>query len=94
MKILLKSIGLIFALLGVISVLIMIPAVKFRVTTDWRVILLSISYFGFFLGTVWRVIRYGDLVDRSEDRQVKNTAGRIASIVTVVGLIGVHWLKG
>jgi protein-S-isoprenylcysteine O-methyltransferase Ste14 len=92
MKMLLKSIGLVFALFGVIAILIGVPAVKFGVITDWRVILLAISYFSFFLGTVWRVIRYGDLVDRSEDRQVENTAGRIASIVTIVGLLGVHWL--
>lgn len=92
MKILLKSIGLVLALLGVIGILIGLPAIKFGVFTQWQIILLAASYFSFFLGTVWRVIRYGDLVDRSEDRQVKNPGGRIASLITVVGLVGVHWL--
>jgi protein-S-isoprenylcysteine O-methyltransferase Ste14 len=92
MKILLKSIGLVLALLGVIGILVGLPAVEFGVFTQWQIILLAASYFCFFLGTVWRVIRYGDLVDRSEDRQVKNTGGQVASLITVVGLVGVHWL--
>jgi protein-S-isoprenylcysteine O-methyltransferase Ste14 len=89
---LLKSIGLIFSLAAVITLLIMIPAWQFGVISDWRIVFLAIGYFTFFLGTVWRVIRYGNLVDRQEDLQVKETAGRAASLVTVVGLIGVHWL--
>ncbi len=80
MNIFLKSIGLILALLALISVLIFIPAVQFGIATDWRVILLAIGYFSFFLGTVWRVVRYGDLVSRDEDLQVKQTSGRIASM--------------
>ncbi len=92
MAMLLKSIGLVFALLGVIAVLIIIPAWQFGVARDWQIIFLEIGYFAFFLGTVWRVIRYGELVSRQEDLQVKETSGRIASLVTVVGLLGVHWL--
>jgi protein-S-isoprenylcysteine O-methyltransferase Ste14 len=88
----LKSVGLIFSLLAVIAVLIVLPAWQFGVAGDWRVIFLSIGYFTFFLGTVWRVIRYGELVNRQEDLQVKETAGRIASLITVVGLLGVHWV--
>jgi protein-S-isoprenylcysteine O-methyltransferase Ste14 len=41
---------------------------------------------------MWRVIRYGELADRKEDLQVKETSGRIASLITVLGLLGVHWL--
>jgi protein-S-isoprenylcysteine O-methyltransferase Ste14 len=88
----LKSTGLIFALLAVIAVLIVIPAVLFGVVEDWRVVFLSIGYFVFFFGTVWRVIRYGQLVSRQEDRQVQNNSGRIALLFTIVGLLGVHWL--
>jgi protein-S-isoprenylcysteine O-methyltransferase Ste14 len=93
MAMFLKFVGLVFALLAVISLLIAIPAVQFGVAGDWKVIFLSISYFLFFLGTVWRVIRYGKLVSRQEDRQVQTTSGRIASVVTIVGLLGVHWLS-
>ena len=92
MAMFLKSIGLVLALMAVIAVLIIVPAWKFGVVNDWRVSFLAIGYFTFFLGTVWRVIRYGKLVDRQEDLQVKETTGRAASLVTVIGLIGVHWL--
>jgi protein-S-isoprenylcysteine O-methyltransferase Ste14 len=88
----LKSVGLILTLLGVISGLILIPALLFGVAGDWRVIFLSIAYLVFFLGTVWRVVRYGQLASRQEDRQVQATSGRIASVITVIGLVGVHWL--
>jgi protein-S-isoprenylcysteine O-methyltransferase Ste14 len=87
-----KSVGLIFALLAIIAVLVVIPALQFGVLADWRVVFLAISYFIFFLGTVWRVIRYGQLASRQEDRQVQATAGRLASLITVFGLLGVHWL--
>jgi protein-S-isoprenylcysteine O-methyltransferase Ste14 len=89
---LLKSGGLIFALLAVIAVLIVVPAWQFGVVGDWKVIFLSIGYFVFFLGTVWRVVRYGELVNRQDDLQVKEASGRIASVITVIGLVGVHWL--
>jgi protein-S-isoprenylcysteine O-methyltransferase Ste14 len=92
MSMLLKSVGLVFALLAVIAVLIVIPAVQFEVAGNWRIIFLSVCYFTFFLGTVWRVIRYGQLASRQDDRQVQATSGRIASLVTVIGLLGVHWL--
>lgn len=88
----LKTTGLIFALLAVIAVLIVIPATWLGIASDWKVIFLSLSYFCFFLGTVWRVVRYGQLASREEDRQVQATSGRIASLVTVIGLLGVHWL--
>jgi protein-S-isoprenylcysteine O-methyltransferase Ste14 len=92
MTMLLKSIGLVLALMAVIAVLIIIPAWQCGVVSDWKIIFLSIGYFAFFLGTVWRVIRYGELVDRQEDLQVKETAGRVASFITVIGLLSVHWL--
>ncbi len=92
MQALLKSCGLILALLALISLLILLPAVRLGAIEDRRVILLAIGYFSFFLGTVWRVIRYGDLVERDKDLQVKQTSGRIAALVTAIGLIGVHWL--
>jgi protein-S-isoprenylcysteine O-methyltransferase Ste14 len=93
MTMFLKSVGLVFALLAVIAVLIVAPAWQFGVVEDWRVIFLAIGYFAFFLGTVWRVIRYGELASRKEDLQVKETSGRIASLITVIGLLGVHWLS-
>ena len=89
---LLKSIGLILSLAVVIALLILTPAWQFRVINDWRIVFLAVGYFTFFLGTVWRVIRYGKLVDRQEDLQVKETSGRLASLATIIGLIGVHWL--
>ena len=88
----LKAVGLIVLLLAVIAVLIVIPAVHFGVAGTWKVVFLAISYFVFFLGTVWRVVRYGQLASRQEDRQVQTTSGRVVSLITVVGLLSVHWL--
>lgn len=89
---LLKPVGLIFALLAVIALLIVIPAAIFGIVADWRIIFLSVSYFTFFLGTIWRVIRYGEFASRQEDRQVKAVSGRLATLIVVFGLLGVHWL--
>ena len=80
------------ALLALIAILIILPATLLGIISSWKVILLSISYFCFFLGTIWRVIRYGELVSRKEDRQVETKSGRIASLITVIGLIIAHWL--
>lgn len=87
-----KTIGLIFVLLAVISVLIVIPAMWLGVASNSKVIFLVISYFCFFLGTIWRVVRYGEIASREQDRQLKVTSGRIGSLVRVIGLLGVHWL--
>ena len=92
MKKFLKPVGLIFSLLALIAVLILIPAALFRLIADWRIVFLSITYFIFFLGTVYRVLQYGELASRQEDRQVKATSGRLASSIAIVGLLGVHWL--
>ena len=92
MAVFLKSVGLILALLAIIAVLIVIPAAQFGIAGNWRVVFLSISYFVFFLGTVWRVVRYGQLASLQEDRQVQASSGRAASLITVVGLPSVHWL--
>ncbi|MEM6445576.1 MAG: isoprenylcysteine carboxylmethyltransferase family protein [Cyanobacteria bacterium P01_D01_bin.123] len=90
---LLKSLGLMLALLAVISVLIVIPALLAGIATDWKVIVLAVGYFVFFLGTVWRVVQFGQLADRQDDRQVRDVSGRIASLFTIVGLVGFHWLS-
>lgn len=89
---LVKSLGLIFALGTFIVILILIPAWQFKVIGNWQVSFLSISYFVFFLGTIWRVIRYGELANRQEDRQFQAKSGRLASIITITSLIGFHWL--
>jgi protein-S-isoprenylcysteine O-methyltransferase Ste14 len=91
-QIFLKFSGLVLALFALISLLILLPALQLGVVEDCRIIFLAIGYFSFFLGTVWRVIRYGDLVERDKDLQVKQASGRIAALVTAIGLIGVHWL--
>lgn len=88
----LKPAGLTFALLALIAVLIIIPAAQLGVAGNWRVVFLSISYFVFFLGTVWRVVRYGQLASRQEDRQVQATSGHVASLITVVGLLSSYIL--
>jgi protein-S-isoprenylcysteine O-methyltransferase Ste14 len=87
-----RAMGLTVALLGSIALLIGIPAWLFGVFGIWQVIFLSVGYLFFFLGTVWRAVRYGKLANRSEDKQIKNTSGKFAYVVLPVGLLGVHWL--
>jgi protein-S-isoprenylcysteine O-methyltransferase Ste14 len=88
----LRALGFTLALMGFIAILIGIPAWLFSVFRTWQVIFLSVSYLFFFLGTVWRAVRYGKLASRSEDKQIKNTAGKFAYVVLPIGLLGVHWL--
>lgn len=88
----LRTVGFTVALLGFIAVLIVIPAWLFGVVETWQVVFLSFSYLFFFLGTVWRAVRYGKLASRSEDKQVTNTSGKFAYVILPVGLLGVHWL--
>jgi protein-S-isoprenylcysteine O-methyltransferase Ste14 len=88
----LRTVGFTAALLGFIAVLIVIPAWLFGVVETLQVVFLFFGYLFFFLGTVWRAVRYGKLASRSEDKQVTNTSGKFAYVVLPVGLLGVHWL--
>jgi protein-S-isoprenylcysteine O-methyltransferase Ste14 len=88
----LRALGFTLVLIGFIAVLIGIPAWLFGVFRTWQVISLSVGYLFFFLGTVWRAVRYGKLASRSEDKQITNTSGKFAYIILPVGLLGVHWL--
>lgn len=88
----LKVVQLTLGLVGSIALLIMMPAILFGVITQWQIIFLSLAYLCFFLSTVWRVIRHGDLSPKREDQQVQRTSGRLASLVLLVGLLSVHWL--
>lgn len=92
MAVFLITARLILALLTVIAVLIVIPAIGLGIASCWQVIFLSLGYFCFFLGTVWQVVRYGQLASKKEDRQVQATSGRIVSVITIIGLLAVHWL--
>ncbi|MGK7873948.1 MAG: isoprenylcysteine carboxylmethyltransferase family protein [Xenococcaceae cyanobacterium] len=87
-----KAIGLSFALVGLVAILIVLPAVVFNVFKQWQVPFLALSYFCFFLATVWRTLKYGELVQRSEDEQLKHLSGILALLVLIIGLLGVHWL--
>lgn len=88
----LRAFGIVLLLLGLLALLIGIPAIVFSVIDTWQIIVLYASYFGFFLSTVWRNLRYGNFANRSEDRQVRGIIGRLAMLVQIVGLLGVHWL--
>lgn len=88
----LRGLRLIAALTGFITLLILLPAILFGAIARWQVILLALAYFGFFQGTVWRVVRHGAIGDRSEDEQLKRPSGRLAVIVQLVGIVAVHWL--
>ena len=87
-----KATGLILTLVSLISILIVVPAFLFGILLQWQVIVLALSYFCFFLATIWRTIRYGELAQRSEDEQVKSRSGRLALVAIVIGILAVHWL--
>ena len=91
MNIFRKLTGLTLALVSLITLLMVLPALLFGVFLKWQVIVLALSYFCFFLATVWRTIKYGELAQRSQDEQVKSRAGRLASIALVIGILAVHW---
>jgi len=92
MKVFLRATQLVLVLTGTIALLIVVPAAILGIAAEWKVIFLALSYLCFFLGAVWRVLRYGELTRVDEDEQVKATSGQLASFIALVGLLGVHWL--
>ncbi|MEN1729018.1 MAG: isoprenylcysteine carboxylmethyltransferase family protein, partial [Pseudomonadota bacterium] len=65
----------------------------FEVLDEPRVVFLLAAYFLFFLGAVWRVVWHGKLAHRANDRQVQSRSGRMASALSIIGLIAFHWLS-
>ena len=92
MKILLRFSAITLILLILISLLIIVPAYIWNILALWQISFLIISYFIFFLATVWRTTKFGNLAKKSEDLQNKSLSGRLASLVAIIGLGGVHWL--
>jgi hypothetical protein len=74
----LKFIKISLLLVGLLAILIILPASLFGVLAQWQVIILAISYFCFFLPTVWRTVKYGEFATRRDDRQVQSFLGRLA----------------
>ena len=87
-----RFIKIFLLLICVISLLIILPAYIFQQLNNWQIYFLAVSYLLFFLGTVWRKAKFGNLAKRSEDKQIKSLSGRVASFVSIFGLIGCHWL--
>lgn len=92
MNIFLRISKILLLLVSLLGILIVLPAIEFGVLERSQIIFVSLIYFSFFVGTVWRILQYGNLAKRSEDEQVKQTSGRLALIVQVIGILGVHWL--
>ncbi len=92
MKIFMRFIAISLSLIGLISLLILLPAYLSNTISNWQIIFLAISYFIFFMATVWRTTKYGNLAKHSEDQQIKKLSGRFASIVAIIGFGGFHWL--
>ena len=88
----LKATSLLLALVVVICILIVLPAFLFKVLGQWQVSVSGLGYFCFFLGTIWRTLKHGELTPYREDEQVKRTSGRLASLIQIAGLLGIHWL--
>lgn len=88
-----RIIGIVAALLGILSLLIVIPAAVFGATGAWQVRMLAAAYFTFFLLNVLRRdTTHGKLAKRDDDEQVKSVFGRIGFATQIFGLLAVHWL--
>lgn len=82
-----------FALLIAIALVLILPAFYYQVLSSPEIIFAIASYFSFFGGlTVWRIWRYGGLVKREKDAQLRDSHGQWLSILMLFGLIGVHSL--
>ena len=83
MQLIIRFYKIFLSLVCVICLLIILPAYIFHKLNNWQVYFLAISYLFFFLGTVWRTAKFGNLAKRSEDKQIKSISGRIASFVGI-----------
>lgn len=82
-----------FALLVAIALVLILPAFYYQVLITPEIIFAIASYFTFFGGlTVWRIWRYGGLVKREKDAQLRDSRGQWLSVMMLFGLIGVHSL--
>ncbi|MFB2919188.1 methyltransferase family protein [Aerosakkonema funiforme] len=87
-----RAIQLSVVLVGMLAILIVLPAVLFDAMQQWQVIFLLHAYAIFFMATIWRAVKYGKLTKTTEDEQYKRTSGRWALVVQFIGLLVVHWL--
>jgi protein-S-isoprenylcysteine O-methyltransferase Ste14 len=88
-----RIVGFVAGLAGMVSLLIVIPAILFGAwgTTEiWMATSLYLVFFG--IGTGRRLVRQGDLAKRKEDRQVRTGLGRVAAILAGPGFILAHGL--
>jgi protein-S-isoprenylcysteine O-methyltransferase Ste14 len=88
-----RAVGFVAGLAGMVSLLIVIPALLFG---GWGTAEISVAltlYLVFFgIGTGRRLIRQGDLATRKEDHQVRTGAGRVAALLAIPGFVFAHGL--
>lgn len=87
-----KAIQLSLVLLSLLAILILLPAVLFGVVQRWQVNFLFTSYVIFYMATIWRVWKYGELTKTREDGQFNRISGVWVLAFTFVGFLAVHWL--
>jgi protein-S-isoprenylcysteine O-methyltransferase Ste14 len=88
-----RGVGFVGALAGILSAIILLPAVGLGIGARWQVTTAMLLYLVFFvLGTGRRVMRHGDLAERKQDRQVRSRGGRFAFLALVLGMLAAHWL--
>lgn len=89
---LVRAIQLSFVVICFVSLAIVLPAVVFEVLHHWQIFFLVLSYLFFYVATIWRVGKYGQLRKPSEDEQFKRTSGLWILAGMFVGILAVHWL--
>jgi len=94
MALIFRALGFLAGLAGMVSLLIVIPALLFGAwgTTEiWMAAMLYLVFFG--IGTGRRLVREGELATRKEDRQVRTGLGRVAAIMAGPGFVFAHGLS-
>ena len=89
---LVRAIQLSFVVIGFVALAIVLPAVVFGVVHHWQVKFLMLSYLVFYVATIWRVAKYGQLRKPSEDEQFKRNYGIWILAGMFLGILAVHWL--
>ncbi len=90
----LRTAGFLAALAGILSLIMIVPAIALGVSDRWEVWAGALFYWVFFTqGTGLRAVRHGEFADRKRDRQVRSARGRFVAAITVPGLLLAHWIS-
>lgn len=80
------------SLIVVLSLLIALPAYREKQLYNWQIWFLALSYLLFFIPNIWQKTKVGNSGTQDQNKPVKSPSDHLASLIGIVGLVGVHWL--